>query len=500
MTSTTTWTYNLAEEKDPVKQACIIGLHRVLSKSAASKVHTTLVQTKTCTWELTDSTVTITFTDLADLNAITRKMLGDFTRGIAIIPGYPTNPLDESFKISINVHRASIHNIFKPAKKGPQWAASTNPGARKDKKPYLDKFVADNAANFELLKGFGNITPNAALPSADHPDRLIFPPSLELKSLKPQPILAMRHPMFTMWYNNSPSILAQEAFLLSFAIAGYVYLSVNTVTASENKKAERKTEYVAIGLVADAFSQVDAWMDKWLSKPQPEINGPPELALWTLATILNLPDANYPVIDRVNNNYYLFRPTQCRLYPLMKHIIEASTFNEEVEDEIFDEDFIKISYDPLLWPILNNYLKGFPWSSSIPKNINCPYPYVSRSRILKKLVDTLGSPMEKQVVKRFIHIIRNVKGYLKGETTKTWEQIDTWIIVVLRKDIHEALHTLQRWSSDAKFTAEEYNWILDQCAQGYEERTLNILRVASQIKYEKPPEPEQPPAIAANTL
>lgn len=476
---TNIWVFNLLEEKDPFVLACIVGLHRVLSQAHNSVVHTNLVQTPTCTWVLTETTITITFLTLEDLNAIVREMLGDFTRGIAIIPGYPTDPMQYNFRISVDAHRASIHNIFKPAKRGPQWAASTNPGAKKGKKSYLNAFIAANKGYFDQLLSFGKITPNAALPPINHPDRSLFPPNIALDATKPG-TMAIRHPMYAMWYNQERCNTLKNQFLYTFAIAGHIYLGVNTVIPSEHKKIEQRTEYIALGIYADTFSQVDKWMDDWFDIQPLNISGPPQLALWIIAAFLKLHNTSYSVIDRINGGYYLFRPTQQeKFYSLMNQFVEGLT------NEAGIVITRRVHYDPLLWPLLDNYFKGTVWYANVPKNINTIYYFEKRQENLQRLIEQIANTEEQELLKSLSNMIGSARiGIYRA--TENWSQADARIKVLMRKDLFVALYELLSYAIDEyRITENQFHWILSECNKGNESQIINLLRIASQLKYKE---------------
>lgn len=475
--------FSLKTEHNPWKRAAIAGLYRVLTQYKYSAVHERIRPTATCYWNITDDTdIEIHFDSISELDSIVQDSLGDFTRGIAISPGFSTDPMHEEIGHSINFSQA-VAELFQ-VKKGSRWMYSTTkskPNPVRD--PVIDTYLRINQIFLQQMKERKNsfipqFRPDYIMTAVQKEQEKQFsgPPKMPTWNTPKSDRCygTLRGPLYGAWYDESIVGDIEDLFLTFFIMHAFVY--VQTIM-----RKEKKSEYglTGIGIQADTFTKVDALFTKWLNGlPTDTIDNIGDFPLWVIATRLRLPSSTYPVVstDKGHDLYYV--PSE-EIYDKMENL-----FSEELSNKGKLKLILKKADKPLIH-IISNRLKDLHWWAG-------NMPIDNDSKALDYLVgqgDT--DPMEKEFLTQASDMFRSYRFRLLSKINKKGaeitpefreqirEKITQELTLLLRQPVDQILAEVSRFNGNNTLSIDLMTWTFNEIKEGRELMIRNMLTLAA---------------------
>lgn len=327
------WTFDLAKETDPIRRLGIHGLWRLLHYGGSgefSDCYPDVRQSKTLQWEMTDTVITLRWETVDDLNLLMGCQLGDFRRGVGVIPGYETDPDLPGFYATARGHLGITGTYFfsttgmrrsdslaPPAKTKGGGETGVDQEKREKKEAQKGALLAEWKAMFP---GNDPTTVVKNLPKANSTEE--EPASLELpvnpharsrslpsssqwtppmltagkKGLESTGYGNVIHPALAKWNAIEIKAYPKDFFVASFSCLSYIYT--------------KAVDVVGLGMDFPTFSEADAKHQIWASGSKGTcvlwVEGNSRTAAWTIASLLNLPPRTYSVLSP--EGHFLFSP------------------------------------------------------------------------------------------------------------------------------------------------------------------------------------------------
>lgn len=444
-----TWVYDLRAETDPLIRVSIHGLWRHLTYGLDT-------QSDTVKWELTDTSVTLHWANVSDLDKLMSRMVGGFEDGIAVSPGYPSDRNDQTIYATVLAHKGITQNFF--AKKG---------SARSRSEAVADK-VDPSEAPWSKEGKIARLT-LAFTRHKLHDDT----PSMDVKkdNLDPkQKLGVVYHPMASQW--NSVSVVTdpKTKFAMAFSCLAHVF----------TQDSESGSPF-GLGVDAPTFSEADDIHNKWIDNPL--FRAPNEaVCAWGIASLLDLPCGTYVQVGERGARLLSVDSNDTKvLYPILQTSMGAHAGAKTVRMlenvEIGKAHCGRDAYDQ----IIKNVKLGRAWYADvIPVS-----PYARVRTTLTNIFYREASQMEQQIALQMSKIrtalARNYAKHYGADLSKSYERADNFIINVNlnrarnRPALLKSVAAITR-EAGRGFTTEELSWILSHSEKRYSEvQSLLIL-------------------------
>ena len=270
-----TWTFRLEDQPNQYGRQGFHGLWFLLTYGEADEHYPEVVQTPTLRWQVTDEAITVEWEALADLERLMNCQLGDFRHGIAVPPGFETDPDKPGFYVTARAHHGICGRHFY-AKSG-----------RRRSRSRACKMVIDNLES------------PASTPEA--PKKFQREVMQHDRATGPKDVLIMNgagrwgrlfcaniiHPGLAKWNSTEVSVTPKDYFLLSFSCLSYLWV--------------QSVEDDVVGISLDGLPMREAarFRRRWASLAGGSlytVHGGYKLACWMIGAVLDLPLRSYAVL------------------------------------------------------------------------------------------------------------------------------------------------------------------------------------------------------------
>ncbi len=459
-----TWIFDLGQVADPLHRAGVHGLWRHLQ-------YGTQRPRDTCTWRLTDTSITLEWADVDDLNWLMSEMVGDLTPGFCVPPGYPKDVNDPTIYATILAHKGITQHFF--AKRGAARSRSTGEAASVEsaEAPWSTE---EKPARLKLC--YTQHKPHTE------------PPYLDKKTKKGVEILdpvqglgTVYHPMVAQWNMKDQVCSPEVKFILAFSCLAHAFM----IDASSGETC---------GLAVDlpTFSEADIRHRMWQQDCVFRASSP-EVARWALSAALDLPPATYVFVSPLGSTFVsITKEEATRFYPILREGMRLRDGLKAIRCLEHIEVLPENSERDAFTYILRNVKQQRAWYTDV-----LPVDSYPRTRdLFTRMFTKEANAMEEQIARKMsrIRFILSQK-YMERygcDKKKAFERADSMIINVNlnrarnRSALLESLANITR-EAETGFNGEEMDWILEttktRCG---EVRSLLIL--ACSTFYFKAPE------------
>lgn len=473
-----TWTYDRTKITDPILQVGWSGLALSLFHGEKSELHPDIRQTDTLKWELEQTKITITFESPDDLNKLLNCQLGDFRQGVGIIPGYETNPSRPGFYTTARAHLGITGGMFSTMGKNlPRRSDSI-----KDLKKHEAQF-GPMITKVDCLEipGASEEAPGRRFEIHVRPhSRAIGPMNMKLtgkgKFSKRMKFGTVIHPGLATWNNVPIQGTPEEYFLAAYSALGYFW------TISDVGK-------VGLGNTAETLDEVLSRVRMWTLQGTSilSVAGDAYTTAWAIAAALRLPEGSYPlfygekvvgVFDTTLGDYPI-----SRIYELFDHMAEPVTpaqmtpvLKQLKGVPVRQLGDLKVSALDLL---LRNLKSGRRWCVGMGAGVTLQRKkntgwFAHERDALSTIATYMGDPMEQAVANRMSKLYQClVKSFdhYKGGSKNHYDKAREFAVAIHLNRANTyggllgAITAIQNRVGSpppwAKFSAEEFAWILD---------------------------------------
>lgn len=457
------WTYDLSTTVDPVLRLGIHGLWRHLNYRA--------VASDTVNWDLTDTSVTLRWSTVDDLNGLMARMLGDLPDGLAVPPGYPNELNAEDIYATVLAHKGQTQHFF--AKNGTARTRSEGQSTKvsPSEAPWSTE---DKPARIEVSFTQHRVHDNPpAMPVTEHGD-------LD----KAQGMGFVYHPMLAAWNDKGQSVPPEQGFAFAFACLAHVFA--------------RSDEPFGVGIDAPGFAEADALHDRWIVAPLIRASDD-ETALWGIATALDLPPGTYVTVGNGGSTFRVITAHDVHaLYPIIRAGMGAKAGVRRVA---FLDNIPIVGNGNAYAQIIRNIHSRRRWYTGvIPHSDKDKFgvkPHVQQT--LTDILITESTAMEQQI----LDSMHKIRGALAAQYNRRYgrdgyARADEFIVNVHlnrarnRPALLKSLAAITR-EAGRGFTDEEMAWILDrtQTRSGEVQSLLILACTTYRPKKEVQPDPER---------
>jgi hypothetical protein len=449
------------------------------------------VASDTVAWDLTDTTITLRWSTVGDLNGLMARVLGNMPDGLAVPPGYPDELNDEYIYATVLAHKGQTQHFY--AEKGKARTRSLNPGKGNSKAYSTEVSPAEDPWSTE-----------------DKPKRLKMsftrhrvhddPPAMSVTEhgvlSKVQGMGFVYHPMLAKWNDKGQAVLPEQGFVLAFACLAHVF------TASSDKP-------FGIGIDALGFAEADEIHDRWIVAPV-EAAQNDETALWGIATALDLSPGTYVTVGNGGSTFRVITAHDVHaLYPILRAGMGAKAGVSRIT---------RLNNIPIVGngnayaQIIRNIHGGRRWYIGVipcvhkdkeNKGKNKFDVDVHDQQTLTNILITECNAMEQQI----LDSMRKIRGALAAQYNRRYgrdgyARADEFIVNIhlnrarnrpaLLKSLAAITREAGREFNNCGFNEEEMGWMLDRARCSGEVQSLLILACKGyRPKKEVQPDPDR---------
>lgn len=275
--------FDLTQETDLYRRLGLHGLYRLLAYGEEDEHFPGVRQTETCQWEIDEdaNTIDLWYDSQDDLVVLMNNQWGDFRHGIAVNPGYETNPDKDGAYVTVRFHQATAGRFFF-GMTGPRRSGSMSKDKDKGRAEinHLQK-VLGNGETTPLVMGYTRHNANPLMKIGKH-------------------FSAAVHPALSQWNYSSITATPEDYFLISFACLSYIY-----TMSSE--------DLVGMGIDRPTFVQAATVHDHWrfiggdgAARNVLWVSGGVRAALWVMASALDLEGTFSALYKKGDTGHLLF--------------------------------------------------------------------------------------------------------------------------------------------------------------------------------------------------
>lgn len=502
----TEWTFDLAQETNPIKRLGIHGLWRLLNYGSGkyADYYPDVRQSATLRWEIGPTRVKLYWETVDDLNRLMGCQLGDFRNGVGVVPGYQPERDKPGFYATARSHLGICGTYFfamrggrrseslappKPAKEGE--ALSAKDAEKKAKKEALYRtFLAANGEPVRKVAHLPATNSTEAKPSfveitvSPHV-RSTEPPALEAakRGLAAGTFGSVYHPAFAKWNDSAVKGYPEELFIVSFSCLSYVFTQATSGT-------------VGVGIDFSTFVDADAKHELWAADNDPRgllwVDGDSRTAAWFIAAVLCLPPRTYSVLTPegallfspvapTRNAVQVYAALSAAVLPRDKGGLLRGAAGIPTRMHADGKTVLSFAIDALV----RNIEHGFAWYRDLEgvatvARMGGTGLYPRERDVLRRITENLEDPMERLISDRMKAIFESlVKQYHShfGLGPKGWDvardKARTFAIKTQlnrafnRQTILSALSRIYAESGNYVpfFTPDEYDWLLRRTAE-----------------------------------
>lgn len=471
-----TWTFDLTNERDPIARLGLHGLWRCLFYGEDSACHPRIKQSESLSWELTDTSVTVHWQSVDDLNRLIHGMLGDFRQGIAIIPGYSTDPSVPYFYATARAHLCICAKFFFTRSKGGTRSKSVA-GTAKAAREIRGAWAAHTGHTIIEMVDCDSYPAREGqdprpIEMVVSPHKLPEKPGPSLRTtakgvLKAQQKgLTIAHPTLSAWRNHAVLVPPETFFLLSFACLAYVYSLCNDGAAG-------------LGIDRPTFSDADRHVRIWNGSTEKAVaytmlDSDCDVLFWTLAAALGLPEGTYPTLSEVRGPG-LFSHTStghpmARIHEALNTLTDVrgtSTFLRRLRTLPVRVDHEGKTIQSYHKSLIRSLRSGGSWTRDLGRAV-CARP--PNPVMISQIVQLLGSPMEQEITRAMSSLYWGVIQTLRtkhGRDRKVYKIAHDKLRMTLGRactagGILSGIRALTNYTHGySKLTQEHLDWIVE---------------------------------------
>lgn len=441
--------FDLTREQNPLLRLGAHGLWALLTHGVGSKYgdrYPEVEQSETLSWELTDTTITLHYESVDDLNRLMMSVLGDFRDGVAVPPGWSGDlSIPSAYPLS-RFHSATVSYFAPDRAKGRRRAYSLgngkNPGDDKKwaswRAAHPGRVLRSTIETCNKIKtdSDGNPIP---YPVSFTPYEMSPANRLHLKANnsgipnKMQEGMGSFHPALGKWNENAIDMPFEDLFLVSFSCASYVY----TLSDEGKNFSDKKALPVGIGIDAPTFAEADELRRRWTAlSDNPyliRVWSNDHTALWMMSATLDLPDRTYQTLTCRGPGQ--FRPATVThktqfVYGLFRSQPMTRLAMGGVLAGLGSVSLRRImsggkKYRTTLHDVvLRNLERGDSWARGLD-DLTRTNPELSRfqRRIFTYMADNLGDPMELEIIRQMNWNYNSlVRKFHDEDPNKDWDK------------------------------------------------------------------------------
>lgn len=510
--------FDLDSETRPLFRAGIHGLWRLLRYGEGHPEYSAIRQTETLKWSYTDTTIQLEWASYDDLHLLLNNMLSDMNYGIAVPPGYETDPDRQGFYITARQHqgivspfkemRGSCRSVSlgaSPSEPKPEKKNTKKPTKEKTKQEIEEEqkkaekkaekradwiaWVAEHGHQPVFQVDNLSVDSEHSLVLSVQPHRRVDNMFLIKKDGKPVSTFSTPfHPALSAWNNKQIKASTEELFIVAFACLSYIF------TMSKGGP-------VGLAIDAPTFSEADSYHRRWLSAGEPRnvlwVDCGYRTVLWVLSCAVDLPVGSYHAITPCGSQLFYNQAlyNQNLIYAALGSSMEVISKNGFLK---------KVSWIPVdstgtfLDVVLRNLESNQPWFKGLVgmftfvRNKELKYIGLSTrdSFFVTKIGEILMNDIEKKTA-RWMHslFLSLAKAYGKKDESDFDKATSVAISTHLarassRASMIGALNAIQRDAGHSSIPDDVYDFIWDR-SERHASEIREFLIMACKLRYPK---------------